>query len=103
MDTNKIKKIVRVIERSNALVVGESPLLMHAQTYEATGDPHNEVIMANWHDEEGYEHSYHFQECAVDNAEVKDNTINVRDETGEEILIQVFRLAPVDVTKEMAD
>jgi hypothetical protein len=101
MDNQKIKKIIRVIARAGALIVGESPLLQAAVTFEPTGDPHNEVVFANWHDAEGYEHAYHFQEIALDNAEIKGNTLLLREEGGLEVLIEIFELSPVDVLKEM--
>jgi hypothetical protein len=101
MDNQKIKKLVRVIDRAGALIVGESPLLMDVTTYEPKGDPHNEVIMANWHDADGYEHAYHFQEISVDNAEINGHQVTLREEGGEDVKITLYTLSPVDVLKEM--
>lgn len=82
-------------------MVGESPLLMSARTFEVKGEPHNEVVVAEWTDEDGYNHSYHFQECGLAHAEVKGNAITARDEAGDDIIIQIFELKPVDILKEM--
>ena len=94
-----MQRILNVIGSADVVVVADSPYLHSVQTDDATGDPDNEVLRANWHDAEGLEFEVKFTEAGLLQAQIEGHVVIAEDHEGQETKIELFRLAPLEIKR----
>jgi hypothetical protein len=92
------RNILSLAVSAEAIVIDDSPILHSVDTFTPDGNPETEVLVANWHDDEGLEYEARFTDKALREAQIDGNTIVAVDSTGEKSRIQLFRLEPLDLS-----
>lgn len=88
----KVESILNLFNRSQVIVIGDSPYLHQIQTFEATGEPDNEVVRATWRDEE-FEYEVKFTEAGLAEAKMTPNgLLEMPDHEGTETLVGFYSL-----------
>lgn len=99
MAGNSIKTILEDVRRADVYLVRDSPYLHRADVAETTGDPDNAVLRFTWRDKRAQAHQVKFTENALAVALLGDNRITVTDHKGDETVIELFSLTPLNVSR----
>ena len=101
MNIKKIENLLTQIEKSDVVQVDDSPYLHSVEVDGLVGGiPDNEVLMINWHDDEGQEFMVKFTEEGLDGANFRNNLISLEDHEGEPCMIRLFNLTDKVVVKD---
>ena len=93
MNIKKIESLLEQIEKSDVVVVDDSPYLHSVSVLGAPEGNEDEVILEmNWFDEESQEYQVLFTEGNLDKANFKDNEIRLQNSDGEDSVIYLYNL-----------
>ena len=100
MNTEKVKYLLNFIDRTDVIVVDDSPYLHSVTVSEITGKEDNEVLRMNWVDDE-QEFSVIFTEIGLSNAIMSsDHLISLYDHEGSQSVIRLYSLVPLKIEEE---
>ena len=94
-ETKKVKNLLETIKNAAVVIVDNSPYLHSVCPEEFIGDPENEVLLINWHDDEGLEYKAIFTEKNLSEAKIFGNQIFLKDKEEYDCEIRLFNLEPV--------
>lgn len=100
MNTTKIQFLLGKIEAAGVLTVDDSPLLHSVDISDPIGEDDNEIVFANWHDDDGNEFQVKFTESGLNDAVVKNNIIKLIDHEGELSVIALFDIIPKNIEQD---
>jgi hypothetical protein len=98
MKMEKVKLLLELIDTAAVITCNDSPYLHSVQSSEVTGDPDNQVLRINWHDDESLEYAVIFTEGGLDQAEIKGEAMHLPDHEGEPSEIRLYALKPVNIS-----
>ena len=99
MNIKKIESLLEQIEKSDVVVVDDSPYLHYANVLGMpSGNPEMPILEMTWVDEE-QDFSVQFTEGNLDRANFKDNEIRLQNSDGEDSVINLYTLEKNPVVK----
>lgn len=89
---SKIESLLNLFDKAQVITIDDSPYLHSVSVAEINGQPDNEVVYANWHDEE-YEYSVKFTEEGLNSAKLLPSGILILpDHEGNECSVAFYSL-----------
>ena len=100
INLSKVEKLIKQIEESDCVVVGDSPFLHSCNVLGTPGDMEyedEEILEFSWVDDDGVIYETILSEKNLSDATIDDNVITLKDMDGEETTIKLYRLTPEPV------
>lgn len=100
MNKNKIISLLEQIDSASIVIVNDSPMLQWVDVSDPIGDPENEVLYVNWHDDEGNKCVIKFTEAGLNEAVIDGYIVRLQDHEGDDCAISLLKIEGKDVEND---